>query len=1129
MVFSLIKSVYNYFFSKSSFEEYDRQMEIYLAEELTKLALDDDDDIVQRTEPEHNPSDCFQRTGVVSYIDEHGSYVLIDGMFYFNMEGCSIHVAQNDKVVYLCYKEADESIVVVRILQNLGEHWGDFEVDVDERGFPVREHVIVGEVEYRQDRMVIIKESDLSFSLDKVVATFVPVQGDLLELMCKVKYDEDNPTDVSSNQVVEVISFRPLRHKVVPSEIKQWNGKEGICHNQIYFNISSCMINGGEPHVGAKTFIEAIESNQGSCSWRVLKMEVTDKAKVVQDNPEVDNIEKNSLEIEANNNIEVTYPLKFDNVRFHERPQITLTITNRNNQPIIMYKWIVLCRKKDSQITMYPVLPKYTKLYPNEPFNLTIDCHPKFYGKSKEHVIISFKGFKVERLIEINVLSELTSSEDSRSTFKRNNTNDTRTAFKRGETNYVPGVRLAKNPNFRTVRMGQYNIPEKVESAILGDNERLARRDILQRIEYSFPCLIQNLNVSNYVDKWHTLLYMEEIKATINVRSFNMPSTFLLKNQEYLSLEIKKLAERRPSLIVGDRVIVTDMWDENSYTYEGFIHVIRGDQVLFKFNPRFHESYRGSDVSVEFCLSRASYRKLHHAISKALSTLGTDVLFPSRLISRPPQLPLEKINNLKWFNPNLNYHQKKAIRNILIGECRPMPYCIYGPPGTGKTVTVVETLLQIITLIPDSRILVATPSNSAANLITERLLQYRKLFSSSIIRLIANYMIDSENIPDVVKPYCAVLNIAREKTSMSHHAIVENGINMNVPSSYVGRYRVTIGTCNCLGTLALMELHKGHYTHVIIDEAGQAIEPEIMIPMTFINKESGQIILSGDPMQLGPIVLSDYCKEYGMDKSYLSRLLETFPYQKDFAAFENGFNEKLVTRLTENYRSLQEVIKLPSEMFYDASLVSRVDRNAPFVTRIIDVMSEIFDMPEDSKTGGVFVHGVKGNNARAADSPSWYNPEEASTIAMIVCKLYKSNISPDEIGIIAPYVAQIRHLRRLFEHMHLDRPKIGTVEEFQGQERSLVIISTVRSSSHLIEDDLQHSLGFVENPKRLNVALTRAQVAVMLICDPHLLSHDPKWNKIITHAINENKYMGCDFSGCNETKELQEYFEEWDE
>ncbi|KAF9421476.1 hypothetical protein HW555_002691 [Spodoptera exigua] len=999
MVFSFLKSVYNYFFAQSSFEEYDQQMEVYLAEELAKLDIDDKSN-VQKIEPIHNLKDCFQRTGVINYISDNGSYVLIDGMFYFNTEGCSIHLQLNDKVVYLCYKDAEESIVVVRILQNQGEHWGDFEVDVDERGFPVIEHVIVGEVEYRKDRLVIIKESDLTFSLDKVVATFVPVQGDFLELMCKVKYDEENPTDISTNQVVEVISFRPLRKKMMSSEIKQWNGKEGICHNQIYFNVATCIINGGDPHVGAK----------------------------------------------------------FENVQFHERPQITLSITNKNNQPVIMFKWMLLCKKRDSQVTVNPILPKYTKLYPNKPFILTIDCHPKFYGKSKEHLIITFRG-----------------------------------------------------------------IPEKVESAVIGDyDNKSTRKEILQRIEYNFPCLIQNLNVSNYVDKWHTLLYMEEIKATINIRNFNLPSTFLVKCQEYLCLEIKKLAERRPSLIVGDKVMVTDIWDEKSYTYEGFIHVIRGDQVLFKFNPRFHETYRGSDVSVEFCLSRSSYRKLHHAISKVLSTLGTDVLFPSRLLCRPPQVPLDKVNNLQWFNKNLNYYQKKAVTNILIGECRPMPYCIYGPPGTGKTVTVVETLLQIITLIPDSRILVATPSNSAANLITERLLQYRKLFSSSIIRLIANYMVDSENIPDVVKPYCAVVNIARENTSRSNHAVVQSGINMNVPSSYVGRYRVTIGTCNCLGTLALMELHKGHYTHVIVDEAGQAIEPEIMIPMTFINKDSGQIILSGDPMQLGPIVLSGYCKEFGMDKSYLSRLLETFPYQKDFDAFENGFNEKLVTRLSENYRSLQEVIKLPSEMFYDASLVSRVDRSAPDVTKIIDIVSEIFEMPEDSKSGGIYVHGVKGNNARAVDSPSWYNPEEASMVALTVCKLYKNNVTPDEIGIIAPYIAQIRHLRRLFEHMKLERPKIGTVEEFQGQERLFIIISTVRSSSMLIEEDLQHSLGFVQNPKRLNVALTRAQVAVLLVCDPHLLSQDPQWNKVITQAVKENKYMGCDFSGCKEVNEFEE-------
>ena len=93
--------------------------------------------------------------------------------------------------------------------------------------------------------------------------------------------------------------------------------------------------------------------------------------------------------------------------------------------------------------------------------------------------------------------------------------------------------------------------------------------------------------------------------------------------------------------------------------------------------------------------------------------------------------------------------------------------------------------------------------------------------------------------------------------------------------------------------------------------------------------------------------------------------------------------------------------------------------------------------------------------------------------------------------------------------MLLERPKIGTVEEFQGQERPLIIISTVRSSEALLGEDQKHSLGFVKCPKRFNVALTRAQVAVILFCDPYLLRLDPLWNQVISQAYKENKYMGC--------------------
>lgn len=143
----------------------------------------------------------LQFSGVITYISKDEHYILIDGMFFYDTTACSLNLQLNDKIVYLCYKDSKDSLVIVRILQNQGEHWGDFEVDVQETSYGVVEHVFIGEVEFRDDRWVIIKESDLKFSLDNVVGTFVPIQGDLLELICKVKYDEDNPMDITHNNV----------------------------------------------------------------------------------------------------------------------------------------------------------------------------------------------------------------------------------------------------------------------------------------------------------------------------------------------------------------------------------------------------------------------------------------------------------------------------------------------------------------------------------------------------------------------------------------------------------------------------------------------------------------------------------------------------------------------------------------------------------------------------------------------------------------------------------------------------------------------------------------------------------------------------------------------------------------
>lgn len=765
--------------------------------------------------------------------------------------------------------------------------------------------------------------------------------------------------------------------------------------------------------------VEAIESNQGTCTWRVIKMVPIDCGsenlnKIVTSNQP--NEEELSLKLERERNIEVSYPLKFENVDFHQTEKITINITNNSDQVCTMNKWIVLSKRRDSQINVKPFLAQPVKIHPKQTFYLTVACCPKYLGNAKECLILMFRGFQVKRFIEVNIVdnSIIYNNVENGCTERTTNTNrkemmrNVRKNERRKE--FVPGVRPIKPPAFIPVRLGDFPIPEKIWSALLGDSEQagnqyINEKPILDKIEMNMPCLLQDLNIYNYTDRWHTLIHMEEVETNINMRQYDKPKAFLLRCQDYLCLEVIGLSERRPSIIKGDRVIVKDVWDPHSTPFEGFVHDTQGELILMKFNQHFHETYSGSDVSVEFHFSRSTFRRSHQAINLAISNLGPTILFPGRLLSRPPQLESDKLRDITWFNKKLNTGQKAAITNVLKGECRPLPYCIFGPPGTGKTITVVELILQILTYLPHSRILVATPSNSAANLVTVRLVQHSDALSGSIIRIIAQYLVDSDSIPEIIKPFCATMDIARENTSKPKRMVVD-GIQLNCQTSHIGRHRVTIGTCYSLGTLAQMGLPKGHFTHVIVDEAGQATEPEIMIPLTFIDKDLGQIVLAGDPMQLGPVVLSKCAKIYGLDIPFLSRILETFPYQKDFDAFQNGFNEKLVSKLNDSYRSLEEVLKVPSDMFYDGSLVAKLDRSQLWISKTLAVVSEICESP-DSKTGGIYVLGIRGFNARAKDSPSWYNSQEASMLALTTCKLYKKGLTADDIGVITPYIAQV--------------------------------------------------------------------------------------------------------------------------
>lgn len=502
--------------------------------------------------------------------------------------------------------------------------------------------------------------------------------------------------------------------------------------------------------------------------------------------------------------------------------------------------------------------------------------------------------------------------------------------------------------------------------------------------------------------------------------------------------------------------------------------------------------------------------------------VGQNCLFPSKVQLQDNLqtcVSLDSSNNLvlkdssqqiNWFNPSLNDVQKTAIKNILRGEARPMPYVIFGPPGTGKTLTLVETILQITTLVSGSRLLVATPSNSAADIIATRLIGSLK--PGDFVRLVSHNLVENDLIPDHLKPYSATLDISAEGTAKDTMTVTKSGLKLRCKVKHLGHHRITIGTCVTLGTLFQMRFPKGHFTHALIDEAGQCSEPETMIPITQIDQFNGQVILVGDPMQLGPIILNSNAAEKGLKLSFLSRILTHSPYKKDQERFPNcGYNPRLITKLIYNYRSLPSILKTYNDLFYDSELRPMIDEESSDEYKMLDRIREVLPKTEGvHPTQAVFFVGIRGENRQDSDSPSWYNAAEAKSIFLFIIKLYRKQVDMNSIGIITPYQRQVKAIRNIFIEANINLPKIGSVEEFQGQERDIILISTVRSKKSLISFDIRHSLGFVTSNKRMNVAISRARALLVIFGNPHLLAMDPSWEQLIRYCVTNNSYTGCD-------------------
>jgi len=478
------------------------------------------------------------------------------------------------------------------------------------------------------------------------------------------------------------------------------------------------------------------------------------------------------------------------------------------------------------------------------------------------------------------------------------------------------------------------------------------------------------------------------------------------------------------------------------------------------------------------------------------------------------------------YDRKLNREQIQAVSQIVSCNTPSIPYIIFGPPGTGKTVTVVESILQLWR-DTRNRILVCTPSNSAADLVVERLCDRINRREMHRVNALSR---DRLGVSEKVFPYCSF-----DETYQQFY----------IPQKEVlDKFRIVVATCVTAGVI------DGYFTHIFVDESGHGSEPETLVPLTNLWSDSTNLILAGDPKQLGPVIRSVVAKRHGLAISLLERwctdtplyqpqevedelqeweiikpgekkpywMKNRFPnmdgtvdprtpedYLNSTAEAVKKRNPVFITKLVDNYRSHPSLLKLPSDLFYDGELIPCANK---------DLVSQFCDWEYlPAKKFPLIFHGVRGKDERESNSPSWFNAHEVSVVCDYLNKLMKSKYAVKEhnIGIVTPYRKQVEKIRIMLRKYGWSGIQVGSVEEFQGQERKIIIISTVRSSTQYLQTDYQHNLGFLRNPKRFNVSITRAQSLLVVVGNPDVLSTDPCWNSLLKYCMDNKAYTGCKF------------------
>ena len=510
--------------------------------------------------------------------------------------------------------------------------------------------------------------------------------------------------------------------------------------------------------------------------------------------------------------------------------------------------------------------------------------------------------------------------------------------------------------------------------------------------------------------------------------------------------------------------------------------------------------------------------------------------------------PIEKVQ------PQLNELQCDAVSNVLSGRHGDVPYIVFGPPGTGKTMVVIEAIAQILLTHEDPRVLVCAPSNAAADVVAKRLLD---LLPAIAMRMLRISQADSAAGDTGIKRWWHADELGSgdpqrgiAETDMLARVVLRLNAQQRigtpagllkicaqdkaVPDYFtvpkveaLVKKRVVISTCVTSHLLveagfpstswyssSALEPPLPGFTHLLVDEASQALEAEIMLPLSLATSGCC-VVLSGDHMQLGPVVRSPYCRERGLATSLLERLMKLPAYALDAQPVwwhnllgdsstaplqPGGGRARCVTKLLNNYRSHGALLTLPSRLFYDNQLVEAAD------VEETTALASWGELPAQGLP--LLVYGVQGEQWHEMDSPSYYNLTECTKVVQLIQALLRQGaiagveISAAHIGVVTPFRKQVIKLRTLLRQKQLSAINVGTVDDFQGQEQRILFISTV-----LTRNVADHHLVF--NAKRFNVAVTRARALLVVVGHPLAMLDDPSWSELLRYAVELDAYKGC--------------------